>query len=324
MRRRQFITLLGGAAAWPLAARAQRPAMPLIGFLNSASPDEYVPMVAAFRRGLEETGYAEGHNVTIEYRWAAGQYDRVPTIALELVSRGVAVIVANTPGVLAIKAAITTIPIVFTTGGDPVQLGLVTSLSRPGGNVTGLTVLSAELFPKRLEIAHELASMAKVMAVLVNPTNPQTERQLTVLRAAARALSLQLHVLHASSERGLDAACENFVQLGAHALVIDNDTFFVSRTEQLAALAVRHGVPAIFVNRRFVASGGLASYGGSLTDVYHLAGVYTARILKGEKPGELPVQQVTKVGLFLNLKTAKALGIGIPPTLLARADEVIE
>ena len=323
--RRELLAALGGAAvAWPLATRAQRPAMPLIGFLNSASPDGYAPMVAAFRRGLEETGYAEGHNVAIEYRWAAGQYDRVPTIALELVSRGVAVIVANTPGVLAIKAAITTIPIVFTTGGDPVQLGLVTSLSRPGGNVTGLTILSAELLPKRLEVAHELVPMAKVMAVLVNPTNPQTERQLTVLRAAAQALSLQLQVLHASSERDLDAACENFIQLGAGALVIDNDTFFVGRTEQLAALAVRHAVPAIFVNRRFVASGGLASYGGSLTDVYRLAGVYTARILKGEKPGELPVQQATKVELFLNLKAATTLGLDVPPTLLTRADEVIE
>jgi len=222
------------------------------------------------------------------------------------------------------RSRVTTIPIVFTTGGDPVQLGLVTSLSRPGGNVTGLTILSAELLPKRLEVAHELVPMAKVMAVLVNPTNPQTERQLTVLRAAARALSLQLQVLHASSERDLDAACETFIQLGAGVLVIDNDTFFVDRTEQLAALAVRQAVPAIFVNRRFVASGGLASYGGSLTDVYRLAGVYTARILKGEKPGELPVQQVTKVELVINLKTAKSLGLDVPPSLLARADEVIE
>jgi putative ABC transport system substrate-binding protein len=324
MRRRTFISLVGGAAALPFAARAQRPAMPVIGFINSSTPDGYARQIAAFHQGLKEFGYLEGQNVAVEYRWAEGQYDRVPAIAFELVGRGVDVIVANTPGVLAIKAAITTIPIVFTTGGDPLQLGLVTSLSRPGGNVTGLTILSAELLPKRLEMARDLVPTASVMPVLVNPTNPQAEGHLTGLRAAARTLALELYILQASSERDLDTVFASLAQLRAGALVIDNDTFFVARTEQLAALAVRYAVPAIFVNRAFAASGGLMSYGSNITDMYRLAGIYAGRILKGEKPGDLPVQQSTKVELIINLKTARTLGLDVPPTLLARADEVIE
>jgi putative ABC transport system substrate-binding protein len=323
LRRREFITLLGGTAvAWPFAARAQQRPMLVIGFINSGTPN--ARLIAAFHQGLKEFGYLEGQNVAVEYRWAEGQYDRVPAIALELVARGVDVIVANTPGVLAIKAAITTIPIIFTTGGDPVQLGLVTSLSRPGSNVTGLTILSAELLPKRLEMARDLVPTASVMPVLVNPTNSQAEGHLTGLRAAARTLALELHILRASSERDLDTVFASLAQLQAGALVIDNDTFFVGRTEQLAALAVRYAVPAIFVNRAFAESGGLMSYASSITDMYRLAGIYTGRILKGEKPGDLPVQQSTKVELVINMKTAKALGIDVPSTLLARADEIIE
>jgi putative ABC transport system substrate-binding protein len=323
VKRREFILTLAGVAAWPLAARAQQSAMPLIGFLNSASPDGYAPMVAAFRRGLREEGYVEGENVAIEYRWASGQYDRVPSMAAELVRRQVAVIVANTPGVLAVKAAITTIPIVFTTASDPVQIGLVTSMSRPGGNLTGVTQLHVEVMPKRLELAHELVPTATIIAVLVNPTNSNTETQLRDLQAAARTLG-QLHILHASNERDFDTAFANLLHLRAGALVIGTDSFFLSRSGQLAALTVSHAVPTIFQDRAFAAAGGLMSYGGSTTDSYRQAGVYTGRILKGEKPGDLPVVQSTKVELIINLKTAKALGIDVPPALLARADEVIE
>jgi putative tryptophan/tyrosine transport system substrate-binding protein len=325
MKRREFIALLGGAtAAWPLAVRAQQPAMPLIGFVNSASSDGYAPMVAAFRRGLKETGYVEGQNVAIEYRWANGQYDRVPAMAAELARHQVAVIVANTPGVLAVKAAITTTPIVFTTAADPVAVGLVASLSRPGGNVTGVTQLNVEVMPKRLEVAHELIPGATTIGLLINPTNPNSETQLRDLQAAARILGLQLHVLHASNERDFDPVFATVVQLRAGALVIGTDGFFISRSEQLAALTIRHAVPTIFQDRAFVAAGGLMSYGGSITDSYRQAGIYTGRILKGEKPADLPVQQVTKVELFINLKTAKALGTTVPISLLGRADEVIE
>jgi putative ABC transport system substrate-binding protein len=326
VNRREFITLIGGAmAAWPLAAHAQQPAMPMIGFLGSASAKPYAPMVAAFRQGLKEKGYVEGQTVAIEYRWANAQYDRVPAMAAELASRQVAVIAANTPGVQAVKAAVTTIPIVFTTGGDPVQSGLVASLNRPGGNVTGVTTLNVEVAPKRLQWAHELVPTATNIAVLVNPTNPNTETELRDLQSAARALALQLHVLHASTERDFNTAFATLPQLRAGALVISGtDTFLISRSEQLAALSVRHAVPTIFQFREFAASGGLMSYGGSITDSYRLAGVYTGRILKGEKPADLPVIQATKVELIINLKTAKALGIELPPTLLARADEVIE
>jgi ABC-type uncharacterized transport system substrate-binding protein len=325
LRRCEFITLLGGAAAWPLAARAQQPALPVVAFLNSASPDGYVPMVAAFREGLKEAGYVEGQNVTVEYRWAGGQYDRVPVIALELVGRQVAVIVANTPGVLAVKAAVTTTPIVFTTASDPVQIGLVASMSRPGGNVTGATALGVELAPKRLELAHELVPTASVIAALINPTNRNTaEPLLRDLQAAAHTLGLQLRVVHASTEQDFDTVFATLARLQPGALVIGTDGFFISRSEQLAALAVRHAIPAIFQDHAFAAAGGLMSYGGSLPDAYRLAGVYVARILKGEKPGELPVQQSTKVQMFLNLRTAKALGITVPLPLLGRADEVIE
>ena len=324
IRRREFIVALGGAAAWPLAVRAQQPAMPMVAFLNSGSPDGYAPMVAAFRPGLKETGYVESQNVAVEYRWAEGQYDRVPLMALELVGRQVAVIVGNTPGVLAIKRAITTIPIVFTTGSDPVQTGLVASLARPGGNVTGVTQLHVEVAPKRLELAHELVPTATLIGVLVNPANPLTEALLRDLQVAARILGVQLHVLHASTEPDLDTVFATLVGQRVAALVISTDSFFVSRAEQLGALALRYAVPAILQDRAFVAAGGLMSYGSSTPDSYRLAGVYTGRILKGEKPGDLPVMQPTNFELIINLKTAKALGLAIPLTLLGRADEVIE
>ena len=325
MRRREFIAGLGSVAAWPVVARAQQPAMPVVAFLNSGSRDGYVPMVAAFRQGLKETGYIEDQNVAVEYRWVEGQYDRVPAMAAELVRRQVAVIVANSPGVMAVKAATTTIPIVFTTGSNPVQIGLVASLSRPGGNVTGVTQLHQEVAPKRLELAHQSVPMATVIAVLVNPTDPSSsETQLKNLQAAARVLGVQLRVLHASTERDFDTVFATLVQLRAGALVIGTDAFFTGRSEQLAALALRHAIPAIFQEHEFTAAGGLMSYGGSTTDIYRIAGTYTGRILKGERPSDLPVQQATKLELIIDLKTAKALGITIPETLLATADEVIQ
>jgi len=317
MRRREFIAGLS-AAAWPVVARAQRPTLPVVGFLNTASPDGYAPMVAAFRQGLKETGYVEGQNVVVEYRWAEGQYDRVSAMAAELVRRQVAVIVANTPGNLAAKAATTTIPIVFSTSGDPVRMGLVASLSRPGGNVTGVTQLHEEVAPKRLELAHQLVPMATIIAALVNPTYPNTEVELRDLQAAARALGLQLHVLHASAEHDFDTVFATLVQLRPGALVIGADAFLFSRSERLATLALRHAVPAIFQDHEFAAAGGLMSYGGSTLDTYRIAGTYTGRILKGERPSDLPVQQSTKI------ETAKALGLTIPETLLATADEVIQ
>jgi putative tryptophan/tyrosine transport system substrate-binding protein len=325
VKRRQFLTVLGGAAAgWPLAARAQQAEMPVVGFLNGGSPDGYAPMVAAFHQGLKDTGYVEAQSVRIEHRWADGQYDRLPAMAADLVHRQVAVIVTNSPGMLAAKAATTTIPIVFTTSGDPVELGFVASLARPGRNITGVTQLNVEVAPKRLELMHELVPTATIMAVLLNPTYPSAETQSRGMQAAARTLGLQLHILRASNERAIDDAFATLAQLRAGAFVISSDPFFNSRAEQFAALALRHAVPTIFQYREFAAAGGLMSYGGSIIDSYRQAGVYTGRILKGEKPADLPVQQSTKVELIINLKTAKALGLEVPRTLIARADEVIE
>jgi putative ABC transport system substrate-binding protein len=327
MNRREVITLLGGAAAaWPLAARAQQPAMPVIGFLNSESPDLFAYLVRAFRQGLSETGYVEGSNVAIEYRWADGQYDRLPALVADLIRRQVTVIAANSPApVMAAKAATLTIPIVFATGYDPVAAGLVASLARPGGNLTGVTTLTAEVGPKRVELMHELMPAATSIALLVNPAAGSFRETITTdLQAAARKRGLQFHVLHASAVRDFDAVFATLAQLGAGGLVIGSDPFFNSQSQQIAALAIRHAVPAIYQYREFAAAGGLMSYGGSLTDMYRQVGVHTGRILKGEQPADLPVQQTTKVELIINLRTAKALGLTEPDTLLARADEVIE
>jgi putative ABC transport system substrate-binding protein len=327
MTRRDLIALLGTtAAAWPLGARAQQAAMPVIGFLNSSSPDTDGKRVHAFRQGLSETGYVEGQNVKIEYRWADGQNDRLPSMAVDLVHRGVNVIVTGgTPATLAAKAASTAIPIVFILATDPVEAGLVASLNRPGGNLTGVTGLNVELAPKKLELLHELLPTATIIALLVNPTNTiAAENQSRAVQDAARTLGLQLHVLHASSERDFDSVFATFLQLRANAFVIGSDLFFTSRSEQLAELTVRHAVPSIYQFREFTAAGGLMSYGGSVTDWGYQGGVYTGRVLRGAKPGDLPVQQATKVELFINLKTARALGLSFPITLLGRADEVIE
>jgi putative ABC transport system substrate-binding protein len=325
MRRREFITLLGGAAAWPLAARAQQPALPVIGFLNSTSLDGYRPMLNAYRQGLQESGYVEGGNVAIEYRWAEGRNDRLPAMAAELVRRQVSIIVAmDTASVLAARAATTTVPIVFYTGGDPVQLGLVTSLSRPGGNLTGVVTLAVELAAKRLQLLHELVPAANTIALLVNPTDSNVETTLKSLRAAARDLGLQLQVLRASTEREIDDAFAALPQLQVGGVVIGPDVFFNTRSEQLGALASRHGVAAIYQYRTFVLAGGLMSYSSDIAESHRLAGGYTGQILKGEKPADLPVQQAAKVELIINLKTARTLGLTMPTALLVRADEVIE
>jgi putative tryptophan/tyrosine transport system substrate-binding protein len=327
MRRREFITLLGGAAAaWPLAARAQQSTMSVIGFLNGALPEGYAPFVAAFRQGLKEAGYVEGQNVTIEYRWAEAQYDRLPSLAADLVQQKVTVIAAtSTPAALAAKAATSTVPIVFTTGGDPIKLGLVASLNRPGGNVTGTVHFSVEVGPKRLELARELFPGATTFALLVNPANPLAATVSKDLQAVADTLGVRLHVLHASTEADFEAAFATAAQLPAAALVISTpDSLFNSHAAQLGALALRHSVPAIFQLREFAAAGGLMSYGGDARDTYRLAGVSTGRILKGAKPADLPVVQASKFELILNLKTARALGITVPLPLSGRADEVIE
>jgi len=327
MRRRDVITLLGSAAAaWPLAARAQQRGMPVIGFLNGQSPDQFAPYVVAFRQGLKDTGYIEGQNVAIEFRWANGRLDQMPALATELVARQVNVIVASGGRPLAAKAATGKIPIVAMSGGDPVRNGLVTSFNRPGGNVTAVGIFAYALGPKRLEILRELVPKAKVIAVLVNPTNRDAESKLDTqaVESAARAAGQQINVLNAGNERDIDTAFATLVQRGDDALLVMGDPFFNSRREQLVALAARHMVPAIYEWREFAAAGGLMSYGSSITDAYRQLGVYAGKILKGAKPADLPVMQAVKVELVINLKTAKTLGLTFPLTLLGRADEVIE
>ena len=326
MNRRAFIDLLGGAAAWPLAAPAENMPRPVIGFLSNASPGLYATRLRAFRDGLREAGYVEGQNVAIEFRWADGEDNRLPMLAAELVDRQVAVVVAagGAPSALAAKRATTTIPIVFGVAADPIEIGLVASLNRPGGNATGITTLNVELGRKRLEFLHEAVPAATSLALLINPVNPVQDTLVRDLQAAALALGLKLHILNAKNEPEIDAAFASLVQLHPGGLVISPDIFFLTRSEQLAALSLRHTVPAIFQNRPFAAAGGLMSYGGDQTDYYRRVGLYAGRVLKGEKPSDLPVQQATKVELIINLKTAKALRIDVPAMLLARADEVIE
>jgi ABC-type uncharacterized transport system substrate-binding protein len=330
MRRRAFIGLLGSmAAGWPRAARAQQPTLPVVGFLNAASPDRFAHIERAFRLGLNETGYVEGRNVMIEYRWAEGRYDRLQALAADLVSRRVNVIATGSSiaAAMAAKAATATIPIVFLTGVDPVKDGLVTSLNRPGGNLTGVTTLNEEIEPKRFEVLRELLPTATTIALLINPNNlpAVVETQTRRAQELAHPLGLQMiHVLQAATEQELDSAFSAVIQRGASGLVIMSDTFFSGQSTQLAALALRHAVPTISPYRDFVTAGGLMSYGGNLTDQYRLVGVYVGRILKGEKPADLPVQQVTQVELIINLKTAKALGLSVTPALLGRADKVIE
>jgi len=327
MRRREFIKLLGGAAtAWPLAAHAQQPTMPVIGFINAAAQQDYKPQLAAFLKGLGETGYVEGQNVTIEYRWAEGNNDRLPALAADLVGRQVAVIAAtSTPAALAAKAATASVPIVFEVGADPVQLGLVGNLNRPGGNVTGVTQTNVEMTPKRLQLLHELLPAVRVMALLVNPANEATTETTTrEVLAAARTLGTELHVLNANIARDVEAAFTKAVELRAGGMVVSGGPFFFSQTENLAARCLQHAMPTIYQFHRFTAAGGLMSYGSEITDAYRLAGVYTGRVLKGDRPADLPVQQATKVEFIINLRTAKALGINVPNTLMGRADEVIE
>ena len=327
IRRRQFITLLGGAAAaWPLSARAQQAmqqAMPVVGFLNRASPTELGSRVIAFRDGLAEKGYVEGHSVAIEY-WAENQQDRLPALVADLLRRQVALIVGNTPAALAAKAATTTVPIVFVIGGDPVRDGLVASLNRPGGNVTGVSFISVELAEKQLGLLRELRPGAARIAVLVDPKWPTTERFVSELRAGASAVGQQLIVLDVGSDREIETAFTTFIQRGADVLHGGIGSFTLSHRERIVALAARHRIPAIYTYRDFVAAGGLMSYGTSVNDAYRQAGIYAGRILKGEKPGDLPVLLPTKFELVINLTTAKTLGLDVPDRLLALADEVIE
>jgi putative ABC transport system substrate-binding protein len=326
MRRREFIAWLGGAAAaWPIAARAQQRALPVIGYLRSSSAEGFEHELAAFRQGLGSTGYVEGQNVAIDYRYADNHYDRLPALAADLVRRQVASIYAGeNAAALAAKAANTTIPIVFRIGADPVNLSLVASLNRPGGNITGVSFLSTTTVAIRLQMLHEAAPNAAVIAALINPSNPNAEPNTRETQEAARKLGLDLHVLHASSDQDIDAAFATLVQRRAGALAIDGDVFFSGRIVQLASLAARHAIPAIYPSRDFPDAGGLMSYGTSNTDADRLAGVYVGRVLKGDKPADLPVQQAVKVELIINLKTAKALGITFPLMLLGRAEGVIE
>ncbi len=327
MRRREFIGLFSSTVvAWPLTALAQQTAMPVIGLLDSRGPNDAPQLLDAIRQGLKETGFVEGQNVSIEYRFAENHNDRLRALATDLVRRQVNVIAAPpTPAALAAKAATTTIPIVFATAGDPVRLGLVASLNRPGGNLTGVTILAVEVAPKRLELLHELIPTARVMALLVNPANPGlAETSSKSVLSAAKALGLELHILNASAEHDFDGVFAELTQLRAGGLVIGGDPFFTARQEQLAALAVRHAMPTVYENREFAAAGGLMSYGGSITDAFRQIGIYTGRVLKGEKPADLPVQQEAKVEMYINLKSAKALGIAVPLPLSGRADELIE
>ena len=325
--RREFITLLGGAAAaWPSAVRAQQPAMPVIGFLSARSAADSTQLLVAFRRGLRDAGYVEGQNVAIDYRFAEGKYDRLPVFAADLVRRQVAVIAAisGTPAALAAKAATSVIPIVFANGADPVEFGLIASLSRPGANLTGVTFLAMATVAKRMSVLRELVPTAVAIAYLANPSNELAKAETKETENAARALGMRFHLLHASAERDIEAAFASVVESRVGALVIGSDTFLSSRKQQLIVLAARHRVPTMYYEREFAEAGGLISYGTDFADSYRQAGDYTGRILKGSKPGDLPVLQPTKFELVLNLKTAKTLGLEVPPTLLARADEVIE
>jgi putative ABC transport system substrate-binding protein len=327
MKRREFITLLSGAAAWPLAARAQQPAMPVVGILAVASPEANAIRLRAFREGLSTAGYVEGQNINIEYRWAEAYTGRLPELAARFVEEQVAVLVTagGTSAALAAKAATASIPIVFGIAADPVDVGLVASLNRPGGNVTGVTSLNIEVAAKRLELLHELLPSVTTMGLLVNPAVPALAAPVSrISQAAAHSLGLHLHVVHASSDRDFDAVFEKLIQIHAGALVIGPDNLFTAHSEQLAMLTVRHALPAVYEFREFAAAGGLMSYGSSETEYYRLVGTYAGRVLKGDKPANLPVQQSTKVELVLNLKTAKALGITVPLPVSGRADEVIE
>ena len=326
MKRRDFITLLGGAAAWPLAARAQRPSMPVVGFLNVGFADRSAHQVAAFRQGLMETGYVEGQNITVEFRWADGRYEQLPALAADLIRRQAAVILTGggEAPFRAVRAASETVPIVFNIGSDPVQLGLVASLAKPGGNATGVNFLSVEIAAKRLGFLNSLAPTSSTIAVLVNPNFPATETSVSELESAARVISRQLDIIKATNESELDASFATISQKRAGALMVGNDPFFTSRRAQIVALAARLAIPAIYEQREFALAGGLISYGTSIANSYRQLGIYVGRILKGEKAGDLPVLQPTKFELVINLGTARSFGFTLPPSLLALADEVIE